>query len=86
MLEMVESGDVVGDWRRQSDGDGDQMDGRRRDTDGRANSARQDSKQVKTRLLVGDKGQHQRFTRNEIADIPEPSTPFPTTLSDPSTS
>jgi hypothetical protein len=67
----------VGDWRRQSDGDGNQMDGRRRDTDGRANSTWQDSKRVKTQLLVGDKGQHQRFTRNEIADIPEPSTPLP---------
>jgi hypothetical protein len=59
MLEMVESGDVVGDWRRQSDGNGDQMDGRRRDTDGGANSAWQDSKRVKVRLLVEDKGQHQ---------------------------
>ena len=44
---------------------------------GAASSARHDSKRVKTRLLARDKGQHQRFTCNEIVDAPEPSTPLP---------
>ena len=69
------SRDVEGDWRRQSEGKGDLRGGSRGETDGATSGARSDSKRVDPRPLANQEGQHQGFTRNKTAHVPEPSTP-----------
>jgi hypothetical protein len=69
------SRDVEGDWSRESDGDGVGYHGERGEMDGVTSGARGDSKRVDPRPLADREGQHQRFTRNETAHVPELSTP-----------
>ena len=52
MGELDESGDAVGDWRRQGDGDSVGYSGRRGWMDGAASGARHDSKRVETKTLI----------------------------------
>jgi hypothetical protein len=58
MGEPKASRDVEGDWSHESDGDGVGYKGRRDGKDGATSSVRCGSKQAKTRLLAGDKGQY----------------------------
>ena len=68
--ERVELGDVEGDRERQSDGEGDEMDGIRGGMDG----ARRDSKRVETTPLAeGETGQY-RWRMRTTTDVPRPST------------
>jgi hypothetical protein len=75
MGELKASRDVEGDWSRESDGDGVGYHGERGKMDGVTSGVRGDSKRVDPRPLADREGQHQRFTRNETAHIPELSTP-----------
>jgi hypothetical protein len=75
MGEPKASRDVEGDWSRESDGDGVGYHGERGKMEGVTSGACGDSKRVDPRPLADREGQHQRFTRNETAHVPEPSTP-----------
>jgi hypothetical protein len=75
MGESKASRDVEGDGSRESDGDGVGYHGERGKMDGVTSGARGDSKRVDPRPLADREGQRQRFTRNETAHVPEPSTP-----------
>ena len=78
--EEVGLGDVEGDWKRLSDGEGIEMDGIRHGMDGAASGASGESKRLDTRPLAEtDSSQHEWRERRErrTAHVPEPSTPPP---------
>ena len=75
--EQVEMGAIKRDRKRQSDGDGSQIDWRRIQTDGAASGARCSSKRAGTRLLAGyQASQHGRYERN-TSNVLGLSTPLP---------
>ena len=83
--EQVEMGSIERDRKRQNDGDGSWIDGRRSRMDGAASGARYSSKRAGTRLLAGcQASQHGRYERN-TSDIAGPSTPLPYYLRRPHT-
>ena len=72
--ERVGLGDVEGDRKRRSDGEGDEMDGIRGGMDGATSGARRDSQRVETTPLAeGETGQHGRRKRT-TTDVPGLST------------
>ena len=78
-------GSIERNLKRQSDGDGSWIYGRRSRMDGAASGARYSSKRAGTRLLAGyQASQHGRYERN-TSDIPGPSTPLPYYLRRPHT-
>ena len=77
LVEEVEPGDVDGEWERQSDGDGDEMDGIRQGMDDATSGASGESRRLDTRPLAEtDSSQHERRERG-TAHVPRLSTPPP---------
>ena len=75
LVEEVGPGDIGEDRERQSDGDGDEMDGRTAWMDDATSGAHHDSKRVGTKTLAEvESSQHERRER-EIVHVPRPSTP-----------
>ena len=75
--EQVEMGAIEHDRKRQSDGDGSRIDGRRSQMYGAASGARYSSKRAGMRLLDGyQTSQHGRYECN-TSDAPGPSAPPP---------
>ena len=68
MDKEVRLGDVEGDWKRLSDGEGIKMDGIRHGMDGTASSASGESKRLDTRLLAETDSHQQIFTLLNLLD------------------
>ena len=75
LVEEVRLGDIEDDRERQSDGDGDEMDGIRLGMDAATSGASGESRRLDTRPLAEtDSSQHERRERG-TAHVPRPSTP-----------
>ena len=75
LVEEVGPGDIEDDREHQSDGDGDEMNGRTARMDDATSGARRESKRLESRPIAENETSQNEQRERKIAHVPRPSTP-----------